>query len=313
VSVPKGGHLSFRSAKAALARGENITMHLREQLKVDRNTPEIIEIAYDLQAGTYVEWVNQHREFSERFTAEMASILNAQCRAGDALLDVGTGELTTLSCVANKLTADLSGLFALDISWSRLRSGLAFADETLAPSLLPKLQAFTADMAEVPLLSKSMDVTISYHALEPNGGKEQALLTELFRVTRRKLILFEPSYERNTSEGRERMDRLGYIRNLDGHARELGGKVEDIIMLQHIDNPANPTFAYVITPPMSTEEPRTKNASPFSDPGTNDALVKFDSCYFSPERGVAYPIIEGIPVLRVGAAVLTSALDRVAR
>src|SRR5450432_1265560 len=111
--MPKGGHLSFRSAKAALARGENITVHLREQLKVDRNTPAIIEIAYDLQAGTYVEWVNQHREFAERYTAEMASILNAQCCTGDALLDVGAGELTTFSCLANKLTADLSGLFAL--------------------------------------------------------------------------------------------------------------------------------------------------------------------------------------------------------
>src|SRR5262249_53802149 len=162
------GHLSFRSAKAALERGENITRHLREQLQRETNTPAIIEMAYDLQAGTYIEWLNGHREFTEDYTAEMADILNPECRERDTILHVGTGELTTMCYLANKLHADFAELLAFDISWSRLHCGLGFAASTLKPSSLPKLKAFVADMTEVPLLSKSVDVAVSYHALEPN-------------------------------------------------------------------------------------------------------------------------------------------------
>ena len=45
----------------------------------------------------------------------------------------------------------------------------------------------------------------------------EALLRELFRVTKKKLVLFEPSYELNSEEGKVRMDRLGYIKDIEGH------------------------------------------------------------------------------------------------
>src|SRR5262249_29951439 len=98
-------YLSFRLAKEAMARGENVTQHLRQQLSSDVNTPPIIEMAYDLQAGTYVEWLERNREFTERYTTEMANLLNADCRAGDSVLDVGTGEMTTFCYLANRLKA----------------------------------------------------------------------------------------------------------------------------------------------------------------------------------------------------------------
>jgi uncharacterized protein YbaR (Trm112 family) len=79
--------------------------------------------------------------------------------------------------------------------------------------------------------------------------------------------------------------------------------------LKNIDNPENPTVAYVIVPAGAEAKPAGVPAA-FADPGTDNPLVKFDSCYFSPERGVSYPVIEGIPVFRSEAAVLTSALSK---
>ena len=52
------------------------------------------------------------------------------------------------------------------------------------------------------------DRKITCHALEPNGGQEEALLAELLRVARLGLVLVEPSYERATPSGRARMERL---------------------------------------------------------------------------------------------------------
>jgi hypothetical protein len=71
---------------------------------------------------------------------------------------------------------------------------------------------FVADISETPLLDKSVNVTISSHALEPNRSKLPELLLEIFRVTKDKIILFEPFYEFNTDEGEQRMHGLGYIK-----------------------------------------------------------------------------------------------------
>jgi hypothetical protein len=105
------------------------------------------------------------------------------------------------------------------------------------------------------------------------------------------------------------MERLGYIRDLDRHARDLGATVEDVRPLKNIDNPENPTFAYVIVPAGAESKPSGRPPA-FADPGTDNPLIRFDTCYFSPESGLAYPVIEGVPVLRAEAAVLTSALAK---
>jgi uncharacterized protein YbaR (Trm112 family) len=129
---------------------------------------------------------------------------------------------------------------------------------------------------------------------------------EILRVARRYAVLFEPSYELNSAEGRARMEKLGYVRGLEATATGLGAKVLDVVPLTNIANPINPTAAFILEPPSSAA--RRGNVLMFSDPGSSSPLVKRDSYYFSPERGVAYPIIEGIPILRSSAAVLTSAL-----
>ena len=68
------------------------------------------------------------------------------------------------------------------------------------------LYPFVADIKSIPLASNSIDVITSCHALEPNGKSLNLLLKELFRVAKNKLILFEPSYELNSKEGKRRKD-----------------------------------------------------------------------------------------------------------
>ena len=303
---PVRDRIDFAKAKAVYDRGGNVTAHLREQVGIDHNTPEIIEMAYDLQAGTYVAAANKHYAVVEPYTTEIASVLDSYLRDDDMFLDIGCGEMTTLSLISAKLNRDIASLYAFDISWSRIKVGLAFAAANMKHPA--RLQAFTADIAEIPLRSKSVDASMTSHALEPNGGREVELLSEILRVTRRLALLFEPSYELNSNEGRARMDQLGYIKNLKGAVNLAGGKLLDAIPLKRSFNPLNPTVAYVIEPgkaDIGKERPTTI----FSDPGTDTPLRKFENFYFSPSSGLSYPIIQGIPVLRSRSAVLTSALE----
>lgn len=306
-SPVKNKLIDFGAARDVYLRGENVTEHLRRAAGVEHNTPAIIEMAYDLQAGTYIADTHRHRDFSEAYTAEISDVLKPHLRDGDSLLDIGCGELTNLSLLANKLPMEIARLYAFDISWSRIKVGLGFASEILKPQLYQKLRPFTADIGEIPLRSKSIDVAITSHALEPNGGRETELLREIFRVTRRVAVLFEPSYELNSDEGRGRMDRLGYVKNLERAASESGARVVDIIPMQNKINPLNPTAAYIIAP-KDVVSIGGISGEIFSDPGSDNALEKHENFYFSRASALSYPIIEGIPILRSLSAVLTSAL-----
>lgn len=233
-------YLDLAKARKIYAEGRNVTEFLRKEFKENGNTSEIIEIAYDLQAGSYIEYVNLNRVNAELYANELAELIEPHLSEQSSVLDVGAGELTTLSLMLNRINVPISHVYAFDISWSRLYKGRHFFEKNCNSQSIT-LFPFVADIKRIPLCSKSVDVVTSSHALEPNGKNLANLLTEIFRVAKNKCVLFEPSYEFNSDEGRRRMDRLGYIKNIEGVVNSLGGKVLDINLLKNIINPLNPT------------------------------------------------------------------------
>jgi hypothetical protein len=199
-------------------------------------------------------------------------------------------------------------ILAFDISWSRLWRGLPFAKREMGP-LLRDLVPFVADIHNIPLLDKSVDIVTSSHALEPNGGQEKVLLAEIFRVARKFAILFEPSYEMNSEAGQKRMRRLGYIRGLTQAVEELGGVLVAASRINNINNPLNPTVGYVIRPPGDqVTSPSPVESEFFASPTNRMPLLDLGEIYLSRSEGVCYPVLKGIPILRSDAAILASAL-----
>lgn len=194
-------------AKKVYENKKNVIDYLKKQLNIKKNTSEIIEQAYDLQAGSYIASLIANRVKRERFSDELALELNKYLTPSSTLLDIGSGELTTLTLTLNKLKK-LQKVFAFDISWSRIFKGLDFLKNNLRKKKVP-VCAFVADIKSIPLQSNSIDVVTSCHALEPNGGNLNVLLKELFRVTKDKLVLFEPSYEMNSSKGKKKNGQVG--------------------------------------------------------------------------------------------------------
>ena len=196
----------------------------------------------------------------------------------------------------------LSNVLAFDISWSRLFKGGKFHQKNNKTNI--SIEAFVADIKEIPLHGKCIDVVTSNHALEPNGRNLPILLKELFRITKRKLVLFEPSYELNSKEGKERMDRLGYIKNIEAEVEKLGGKVTDIIPICNTSNPLNPTACYVIEPAsvksVSLESPK------YCVPGTDLKMENNGSFLLSKDTGLVFPVLDGIPILRTNSAILAT-------
>jgi SAM-dependent methyltransferase len=225
----------------AFREGKNVTAALREHLGTDRNTPETIEIAYDLQAGSYVKSADENRAFMKAYAQQLADLLDPHLKSGDALLDAGAGELTTLTHLLMALKTPLARVYASDISEPRLEFGRQYAARHGASA-----ETFRAELGAIPLPADSVDVVTTNHAIEPNGGREAEILRELLRIAKRKLVLFEPSYELASDEGKARMRQHGYVRDLPGHLEQLGAKVQSLTPLKTVYNPLNPTACIVV-------------------------------------------------------------------
>lgn len=303
------------NAKQLYAQGENITSFLKSEYSLADNNSQIIEIAYDLQAGSYIQNMNNNLNDITKIIDEMLVYLNPYLEGCESILDIGTGEMTTLSLLISRAKFVPKRIFALDISWSRLHRGVDYFKNNCPTEYFQSLNVFVADMKMIPLLSKSVDLIISSHALEPNGKTEdlEKILSELFRVARKKLVLFEPSYELNSVEGRKRMERLGYIKNLKGSVERLGGKVDGVDLMNLNVNPLNPTACYVISPPNYQSDENTvpliESDSYYSAPASDFLLKEVDNFLFSPELSLAYPILKGIPVLKSNSSILATAIQ----
>jgi SAM-dependent methyltransferase len=286
----------------AYERGENITRFLRQAGQSSQNTQEIIEIAYDLQAGSYVERMTnpRKREFITSYSAAIANEIRKLVRQTRNVLEAGVGEATTLSGVLKSLEHDPRSAYGFDISWSRI----AKAREWLAREGLPGVHLCTASLSEIPYSDNAFDIVYTSHAIEPNGGDEIPILKELYRVTGRYLLLFEPSYEMANSEGKKRMREHGYCRGLEQKCRQLGFEILEVRRFEKCANPLNPTMALIIK--KSAAALRRKPRSVYVCPVFKSPLAKRKGVMVAATRLLVYPIIDDIPCLRVSNAIVAS-------
>jgi SAM-dependent methyltransferase len=286
-----------RELRRAYERGENVSARLRSELGTDRNTAEIIELSYDLQAGAYIAALAdpRAREVNERYASELAALVRGLTTPG-TLLEAGVGEGTTLEAVLRHLGSPVDS-FGFDISWSRT----ALAQDWLRRCGATDTTLFTGDLLRIPLASDSIDVVYTSHSIEPNGGREEPILAELLRIAREYVVLLEPSYDFADDAARARMDQHGYCRDLGEVARSMG-----LTVLTHepftVSNPRNPTAVTVI----ARHDAGPMPATPMVCPRFRTPLQRVGNALYSPESMYAYPIMGGIACLRVENGVFAS-------
>lgn len=280
--------------KEVYVRGENIIQYLKGIDNSSFNDIEDILISYDFQAGSYIKGFSKNREFYEKYCNAIANIINNLGEI-DSIIEIGVGEATTLSTVIRNMDKVPSEILGLDISWSRLK----FAKELLN-NLSIKANLFTANLFEIPLPDSSVDIVYTSHSIEPNGGKEEEALKELYRIAKKYLILLEPSFEFGSEEARIRMKKHNYVTEIYGTAKRLDYKIIEHRLFDHSFNPLNPTGIIII------EKEDVLSDSPYLIcPVSKSELSKHsESLLYSKESYLAYPIIEEIPCLLKDNAIL---------
>lgn len=289
--------------KAAYARGENAMEFLRKATGDSRNSVVSTLLAYDLQAGSYVDNARANPAGRQLWCGQLSRLLQPYLSAQSSILEVGCGEATTLAGVLESLESAPLYALGFDISWSRCAEGLAWLSENNAEARL-----FVADLFEIPLEDSSIDVVYTSHSIEPNGGREEQAIAELLRVARHAVVLVEPIYELASPVAQARMTHHGYVRGLKETAERLGAVVKDYRLLDHIENPLNPSGVLVL------EKGKTPNAESDKAPSwrcplTRTALSDLGDALFSKDSGLAYPVLRGVPLLTTAHGVVASKLS----
>ncbi|CAH8767384.1 methyltransferase domain-containing protein [Paenibacillus dendritiformis] len=254
------------------------------------NTLEDILISYDFQAGTYTNAYKNNDLFREsrgKLCDELTSVIE-KLGQFNSILEAGVGEATSLALIISNLSKCPVSIYGFDVSWSRIK----YAREFLIEMGIDSTQLFVGDLFNTPIANDSIDIVYTVHAVEPNGGREEEALKELYRITRKFLILVEPSYHFADEEARKRMRSHGYVTRLYEKAIELGYEViEHRLTTVHM-NPANPSSLIVIKKNGDNVE-----RTPLCCPNTKSSLIEGDGCYYSPDSFLAYPVIDRIPCL----------------
>ena len=279
--------------------GGNIIDFLKKISNQDKNSIEDILISYDFQAGSYIKFAEENSDFLNKYTYKISEDIKNLKTEIKSILEVGVGEATTLANLVNHLNFSDLKVYGLDISWSRI----LFGNRYLKDKNINNAKLFTADLFNIPLANNSIDIVYTSHSLEPNGGREEEALKELYRVTNKYLILLEPAYEFADNDSRLRMKEHGYVKNLVNIALNLGYKVNENRLFEFFSNKNNPTQIIVIE--------KNKNAnslieSNFNCPISKTKLSQQIDCFYSENGLLAYPIIRNIPCLLPSNAIVAT-------
>jgi len=272
-------------------KGENVTQAL-----VSRNIPvdfQIIELLYDLQAGTYTSLTEANVNNANSYVKEIADLIEPYSKNLVSILDCGTGEANTLVELIKRLP-NLSNVFAIDASWSRL----SWAKQNLESAEVDNCSLAVADLKNIPLQSGLIDIVFTSHALEPNGGSEQVILNELSRVGKKYIILIEPDYLMASQEQRTRMESLQYIGDLRPFFTNAGLKLIKYYELENSTNPMNRSSLFVLEKLQGYPSKHNQERIDWVDPADKSKGRIFGSGLRF-KSGLWYPVLQGIPFLRI--------------
>ena len=276
---------------------ENYFLFLKKNTNFSDNI--INQISYGFQSGSYVDFYNyqkKRKEFPDYYYDHIYSKIQKYIKNNYSILEPGVGEGTFIHelIIRNKKKYKNIDYFAFDYSFSRLLVCKNFLSKKKVDTNL-----FLSEMSKIGIRKNSLDIIITHHALEPNRGKEKAIIEEFLNISNKYVILFEPIYELNPKKNKIRMDKYKYVKNLYNVCKKLNCEILEYGLLDINLNPKNLTGLIVLKKKKSK-----KNDAKFKCLLTNNSLSEKKDFLYNDKTGIIYPKIKEIPILTEDKAII---------
>jgi len=305
LKIKKG---SWREHKIKILVSGLISIPINKLRRIHRKR-EFVENQYDRIAGLYIK--DNYYEGRERFSVvdgkinKINSIDNARKIRTEinkllkiyqfkSILEVGVGELTSLEAIYHQFGPDLD-CYGIDLSFNRIYHGLI--EYKKRHKRIPKVAK--ADATLLPFPDNSFDLVYTRHTLEQMPTVFEKALDEIFRVAKKNVVLFEPSFELGSLTQKVKMINYDYVRGLPNYLKKRDDvHLNKMYLMQNSANPLNHTACFKITIEKTIDPDKLTNKSiNFVCPYTHTELVEKDGYLFSPGANRAFTVIEDIPNL----------------
>jgi hypothetical protein len=288
----------YQTAIEVYKKGENVVQTL---LKEGANKSESIEIAYELQAGSYTSAFHKSSFYATRNKA-LHTIIEKYCDLPEvsSVGVFGVGE--AVNWIGFK--GQINDFYGVELSYSRLRYARSNLSEVVG---IKQNTLIKGDASETVFKPSSFDLTITLHSIEPNGDVQgEKMLRNVINSSSKYVLLFEPDYSTAPKSMRERMKSNGYVCNIEQVIEELQTvSVIDKFLLEIQANNDNLTTCWILEKNQIELSVDNKLVCPYS----NDPLIDLADEKYSPEVGLVYPTIDGIMFINKGDAVFVGAQD----
>ena len=272
------------------AERRNILAHVRDSRGLDGNDELSIMLSYDLQAGSYIQRTTKEAFVAEQHRISAGKLAQMFDRLGpDSLLDAGIGEATLACNVLNAMERPPRHRYGFDIVLSRLLYGQAWARDHGQPDL----KLFQGSLFAVPILTDAFDVVFTNHAIEPNRDKEREILAELYRVSRRYLVLREPSWQFGDDATRAQIEHHRYIKDIPGALKDLGYDVVEHGPFEGDVNTRNRSALTIVAKrpqDLSTDPDTPFPDPPYASPFAKTPLIDTGEALYSDDDALVFPI-----------------------
>jgi ubiquinone/menaquinone biosynthesis C-methylase UbiE len=278
---------------------KNISQYIKKKDNATNNSIDAILYSYDLQGGkdyslrNYSMVKNYNKKIAKKISETISNL------GVKSFLEAGTGEGLILGLLNPKEIKSKPSLYGFDLTVSRLLYAQKYLKQQKKKATL-----FSANMMNIPLGTNSVDVVCTVMSMEPNHGREKSILSELFRITRKYLILIEPTYELGSEITKKHIIQHGYVRNLPNIIKKMGYK---IITHEYLGFSTPNNENAIIVAEKNPNLPSVKNIKLLS-PISHKPLIKKTNLLYCKEDGYAFPLINNIPCLVSENGILASKL-----
>ncbi len=270
----------------------NINQYLRK--KTNLSEKDIIKLSYDIQSGSYIKSYNYNYAKSKRVLNSVIKEINSTNYK--TLMDFGCGELTNFYTLMRNIKTKSKVFICYDLSFSRILVGKNFLKKKIKIQKKKiQLKCFSNNSIKIPLPDNSIDLVTSCHSLEPNKTNANKILKELWRISKKKLILLEPNNklaEKFSSKIMlERFKKHNYVLDLEKKIKKITSRYKIIDNKINFD-PLLPASIFILE-----KNSKKSNKFNFLNPNDNsDILKKNFNFYYSQKTGQIFPIVDDIVI-----------------
>ena len=256
---------------------------------------EIKKIKYSVIQNAYFKWLA-----NTIIEKDLSKISN--------LIEIGAGELTTISSLKTFFKNKNIDIHASELSWSRINLGQKF----FSKRNIKFASLSVASMLQLPYKDNSFDCVLTHYALEELTGYQEKAIRELVRISKKYVIIIEASFELGNKHQKRKLFNRNWNLEIIPSIKSNNWRLIKHSLVPYCHDPYHHGAIHIIEKDkvaLDISKNKFKNDI-FCCPSCNGKIEHVKSFFKCAECFVVYPSLENIPIFLTDKGIIASKFNK---